>query len=372
MSQFFNRNVTFLLLSFFFAYFLLFNCSYASRLKDIADIEGVRVNQLVGYGIVVGLNGTGDGNNSQFTTKSLSNMLENLGIRIDPINIQVKNVAAVLVTANLPPFSRPGSRIDVTLSSLGDAKSLVGGTLLFTPLKGADNNVYAIAQGPISVGGFSIEGEGDSAQKNHPTVGVISQGATVERAISFDLFKSDFINVVLREPDFTTMSKLVNSVNRAFGTNIAQAVSASTLRVGLSSQIEDAVSFVAFLEQVEIEQDIIARVVVNEKSGTVVIGDAVRVSRVALAHGNLSIAIKADNQISQPNPLSPQGETAGVTNSDINVAEEEKRLSLLGGEVTLGDVVEALNALGATPRDLISIFMALKKSGALQAEIIIM
>jgi flagellar P-ring protein FlgI len=372
MSRIFNKNVNLLLLGFLISYFSVVSYCFASRLKDIADIEGVRGNQLVGYGIVVGLNGTGDGNNSQFTTKSLSNMLENLGIRLDPANIQVKNVAAVLVTANLPPFSRPGSKIGVTLSSLGDAKSLVGGTLLLTPLKGADNNVYALAQGAVSVGGFSIEGDGDSAQKNHPTVGIISEGATVERAISFDLFKSDFLNIVLREPDFTTMSKLANSVNRAFGAEIAKAENSSTLRVGLNREIKDPVSFVAFLEQIEIEQDSIARVVVNERSGTVVIGDAVRVSRVALAHGNLSIAIRADTQVSQPNPLSPQGETAEVNNSDINVAEEDQRLSLIGGEVTLGDVVEALNALGATPRDLISIFMALKKSGALQAELIIM
>jgi flagellar P-ring protein FlgI len=347
------------------------NQAYATRLKDIADIEGVRGNQLLGYGVVVGLNGTGDGNKIDFTVKSLSNLLENMGIRVNPQDLKVKNVAAVLVTAELPPFSRPGTKIDVTLSSLGDAKSLLGGTLLFTPLRGADGNVYAVAQGAISVGGFSIAGEGDSAQKNHPTVGTISQGAIVERHIPFDLFQSEHLRVVLRQPDFTTMTRVITKINSELGIGMARALDSASLEVPLAKD-KELISFVSRLEQIEVEEDIDARVVVNERSGTVVIGDNVRISKIALAHGNLSIAIRSDTQISQPNALSPQGETQAVTNTDVDVAEDVKRLSVLGGEVTLADVVEALNSLGATPRDLISIFLALKKSGALHAELIIM
>jgi flagellar P-ring protein precursor FlgI len=344
----------------------------ATRIKDIADVEGVRGNQLLGYGVVVGLNGTGDGNNVEFTTKSLSNMLENMGIRVDPQKINVKNVAAVLVTADLPPFVRPGSRIDVNLSSIGDAKSLAGGTLLFTPLRGADGNVYAVAQGPISVGGFSIAGDTDAAIKNHPTVGVISEGAIVERKIPFDLFRSEQIRIVLRSPDFTTMTRMVRSINAEFGREVAFPLDSASVEIPLTTELrKNAVSFVSRLEQVQVVQDLGAKVVVNERSGTVVIGESVRVSTVALAHGNLSIAIKTDNQVSQPGALAG-GETTTITNTDIDVSEDVKRLSIVGGEVTLGEVVSALNALGATPRDLVSIFTALKRAGALHAELVIM
>jgi flagellar P-ring protein precursor FlgI len=345
----------------------------ATRIKDIADVEGVRGNQLLGYGIVIGLNGTGDGNNVEFTTKSLSNMLENMGIRVDPAKINVKNVAAVLVTAELPAFVRPGAKIDVTLSSMGDAKSLSGGTLIFTPLRGADGNVYAVAQGPISVGGFSIVGDTDSATKNHPTVGVISEGAVVERKIPFDLFRSEQIRIVLRSPDFTTMTRMVQSINAEFGLPLAHSLDSASLEIPLSDQLKtNPVEFLARLEQVQVIQDLGAKVVVSERSGTVVIGEAVRVSTVALAHGNLSISIKTDNQVSQPGALSPGGQTAAISNTDVDVSEDVKRLSIVSGEVTLGEVVSALNALGATPRDLVSIFTALKRSGALHAELIIM
>jgi len=342
-----------------------------ARLKDIADIEGVRGNQLLGYGLVVGLNGTGDGK-LDFTQKSISNMLEKMGIRVNPVDIKVKNVAAVMVTATLPPFSRPGSKIDVAVSSMGDAKSLQGGTLLLTTLKGADGNTYAVAQGQTNLGGFSVSDGGDSAQKNHPTVAVIPQGAIVERAIPFDLFQSRKIRVVLREPDFTTMTQVVHSINARLGKPVALAMDSASVEVLIDQdQQTDPIKIVSMLEQVKIDQDLGAKVVVNERTGTIVMGSHVTISKVALAHGNLNIAIRSETDVSQPNALAA-GNTAEVTNTDITVGEDVEALQIVGGEVTLGDVVKALNALGATPRDLISIFSALKAAGALNAELIIM
>ncbi len=347
--------------------------AWAARLKDIADVEGVRGNQLIGYGLVVGLNGTGDGNSVEFTTKSISNMLEKMGIKVNPEDIKVKNVAAVMVTATLPAFIRPGSRLDITLSSIGDAKSLQGGTLLFTPLKGADGNVYAIAQGEVTIGGFSVAGGGDTAQKNHPTVGTIASGAIVERAIPFDLFQSQRVRIVLRQPDFTTMTRVVGEINRHFHRPIAVAIDAASVEVPLVAELtRDPIGAVAQLERLEVEPDIGARVVVNERSGTIVMGENVRIGKVALAHGNLNISIRSETQVSQPQALSETGQTAVVTNADVSVGEEDKSLGVVGGEITLGQLVSALNSLGATPRDLISIFQALKRAGALQAELEIM
>jgi flagellar P-ring protein FlgI len=344
----------------------------AARLKDIADVEGVRANQLIGYGLVVGLNGTGDGK-VDFTVKSISNMLESMGIRVPAEQVKVKNVAAVMITADLPPFVRPGSKIDVAISSVGDAKSLQGGTLLFSPLKGADGNVYAVAQGMVNLGGFAVEEGGDSAKKNHPTVATIPQGAIVERSIPFDLFQSKRVRIVLRQPDFTTMTKLVDAINDTMGRPAATAIDSAAVEVPLFPEhIKDPVSLMARLEQVEVDQDIGARVVVNERTGTIIMGEHVTISRVALAHGNLNISIRSETQVSQPNPLAQGGTTTVITNGDVNVGEEVKALAIVGGQVTLGDVVKALNTLGATPRDLISIFTALKRAGALQAELVIM
>jgi flagellar P-ring protein precursor FlgI len=344
----------------------------AARLKDIADVEGVRGNQLLGYGLVVGLNGTGDGRMTDFTPKSISNMLEKMGIRVDPVAVRVKNVAAVMVTAELPPFARPGSKIDITLSSLGDAKSLQGGMLLFTPLKGADGNTYAVAQGPVDLGGFSVSQGGDSAQKNHPTVGTLPQGALVERSIPFDLFQSKKVRIVLRKPDFTTMTRVVTALNNRMGKPAAVAIDSAAVEVPLDARGQfDPVALVASLEQVEVEQDVGARVIVNERTGTIIMGEKVTISRVALAHGNLNITIRQENDVSQPNALAA-GQTAAVTNTDVSVGEDIKALQLVGGEVTLGDVVQALNSLGATPRDLIAIFTAMKAAGALNAELVVM
>ncbi len=342
-----------------------------ARLKDIADVEGVRGNQLLGYGIVVGLNGTGDGK-VDFTLKSMSNMLEKMGIRTDPILIKVKNVASVMVTSELPPFARPGSKVNITISSMGDAKSLQGGILLITPLKGADGNTYAVAQGPIDLGGFAVSEGGDSAQKNHPTVGTIPQGASVERAIPFDLFQSNKIRIVLRTPDFTTMTRVVAALNRRIGKPAAVAIDSAAVEVPIDVEARgNPVGLIAALEQVEIEQDLGARIIVNERTGTIIMGEKVTINKVALAHGNLNISIRTENEIVQPNALAG-GQTAEVSNVDINVGEEVQSLRIVGGEVTLGDLVKALNAIGATPRDLIAIFTALKAAGALNAELVVM
>lgn len=342
-----------------------------ARLKDIADVEGVRGNQLLGYGIVVGLNGTGDGK-IDFTLKSMSNMLEKMGIRTDPILIKVKNVASVMVTSELPPFARPGSKVNITVSSMGDAKSLQGGILLITPLKGADGNTYAVAQGPIDLGGFAVSEGGDSAQKNHPTVGTIPQGALVERAIPFDLFQSNKIRIVLRSPDFTTMTRVVAALNRRIGKPAAVAIDSAAVEVPIDPEARgNPVGLIAALEQVEIEQDLGARIIVNERTGTIIMGEKVTINKVALAHGNLNISIRTENQVVQPNALAG-GQTAEVSNVDINVGEEVQSLRIVGGEVTLGDLVKALNAIGATPRDLIAIFTALKAAGALNAELVVM
>lgn len=349
------------------------SAAHAARLKDIADIEGVRGNQLFGFGLVVGLNGTGDSNSVDFTTKSISNMLEKSGIRVDSDKVKVKNVAAVMVTATLPAFVRPGSRIDVTLSSLGDSKSLQGGNLIFAPLKGADGNVYAVAQGAVNVGGFSIAGGGDQAVKNHPTVGVIPAGATVERAIPFDLFQSKRVKITLREADFTTITRVVSAVNTTLGRPLAAAVDGGSVEVLFPPDfMKDPIRVMSELELIDVERDVGARVVVNEKTGTIIMGDTVTIGKVALAHGNLNIAIRSETSVSQPGAVAGGGTTAVVTNTDVNVGEEVKRLQIVGGQVTLGELVNALNALGASPRDLISIFQALKRAGALNAELIVM
>ena len=347
--------------------------AFCARLKDIATIEGVRGNDLFGYGIVIGLNGTGDGGSVDFTGKSVSNLLEKMGLKVDPKDIKVKNVAAVVVTAKLPPFARAGSKIDVTLSSIGDAKSIQGGTLLFTPLKASDGNVYAVAQGPITVGGFSVEASSDSAVKNHPTVGQIAEGATVEKMIPFDLFQSKRVRIVLKEPDFTTVTHIVDALNEELGGSIASAIDGATVQIPLVGELKnDPIGMIAKLEHIDVTQDSAAKVIVNEKTGTIVMGENVKIGKVALAHGNLNIVIRSDTQVSQPEAFSEVGNTEVVTNSDVTVGEENVGLNLIGGELSLGELVKALNALGATPRDLISIFSALKRAGALHADLVIM
>lgn len=344
----------------------------AARLKDIADVEGVRGNDLIGYGIVVGLQGTGDKTGTLFTSQSTANLLERLGVRVNPQDLKLANVAAVVATAKLPTFSRPGSRIDVLLSSIGDAKSLQGGTLLLTPLRGPDGKVYAVGQGPISIGGFVVESGDDKAQKNHPTVGSISLGAVVERAIPFDLFASGQIRIVLRDPDFITASRVQSAIGELIGTDRVRAVDSASVVIPLDEKLaQSPIDLLARLQEIEVEPDLPARVVVNERTGTIIMGEHVRVSTVALAHGNLNITIKAETQVSQPNALA-EGETAVVQNQDVNVGEESGQLTVLKQAVSLGEVVKALNGLGTSPRDLIAIFQALERAGALQADLVVM
>ncbi len=346
------------------------------RLKDIAKIEGVRGNQLIGYGLVVGLNGTGDGGSSFFTVKSVANMLEVFGVKVDPKQVKVKNSAAVMVTADLPPFAGVGTTLDVVVSSIGDAKSLQGGTLILTPLKGPDGQVYAVAQGPLTIGGYSYQtAAGDSITQNHPTVGYISNGAIVERAVNFDITQRRAIRIYLRQPDFTTANYVQKLINDLLGKDVAVAFDSGTIDVDLVkagvSGRQEFVELVSQLENLKVEVGKAAVVVINERTGTVIVTDQVKVSKVALAHGNISVVVKSTTSVSQPNPLG-EGETQVIENTELSTLEEKRGLNEIGGEANLTDLVRGLNALGVTPRDLISIFNALKKAGALNAELVIM
>ena len=343
----------------------------AVRIKDIAMIEGVRRNQLVGYGLIVGLDGSGDGKNASFTIQSMSSMLEKMGVTVGANDIDVDNVAAVMVTAELPPFVRTGSRLDVMVSSIGDASSLYGGTLLFTPLRGADGRVYAVAQGPVSIGGFSAGGSGAKIQKNFPTVGRVVGGAVIEREVASDFCKDGSLTLSLREPDFTTVSRVAEAINGVLGGG-ATAPDAGTVRVRVPERYQgDIVRLVSRIEGLEVTPDSIATVVVNERTGTVVMGQEVRISTIAIAHGNLSIEVKERADVSQPPPFS-DGETVVVPETEVEVKEGNSKLFLLQSGVAIGEVVRALNALGVSPRDLITIFQSLRASGALKARLEVM
>ena len=344
--------------------------SGAVRIKDIVDINGVRENQLVGYGLVVGLDGTGDGKKSLFTVQSMASMLEKMGITINPGEIAVSNVAAVMVTAKLPPFARTGNRIDALVSSIGDAKNLQGGTLLMTPLKAANGQVFAVAQGPVNTGGFSTAGAGGSVQKNFPTVGRVIEGALVEREIDLGLNSRRNLTLSIREPDFTTATRVTDAINALFYDRIADAEDAGTIQIKVPmAYLGNIVELVSMIEKLEVRPDLNARVVINERTGTVVMGENVRISTVAIAHGNLSIVIKESPQVSQPAPFAQGGQTVVTPNTDIAVQEDTNQLVLLPAGASIGDVVGALNALGVSPRDLIAIFQAIKAAGALQAEL---
>lgn len=344
--------------------------SFASRIKDLADIEGVRNNQLVGYGLVVGLNGTGDSASTEFTIQSLVNMMERLGMRIDRDSVKVDNVAAVMVTANLPPFAKAGSGIDVLVSSIGDADSLVGGTLLMTPLKGPDGNVYAVAQGALAVGALSFGGKAAKVQKNHPTVGRIPGGGIVEREVAFELPQNNALNYRLRTADFTTVTRMAGVINQYFGRTLARPVDSGSLQIIVADEFSDSlVEFIARVEHLEVQPDMAAKIIVNERSGTIVMGENVRLSTVAVSHGNLNLVISESALVSQPSPFSRGGDTAVVPDSDVTVSEDKGNLVVLPMGVSIGDVARALNAIGATPRDLIAIFQAIKAAGALHAEL---
>jgi len=343
----------------------------AARIKDIANIRGVRQNQLFGYGLVVGLDGSGDGNKSIFTVQSLASMLEKMGVTIDPDDLKVKNVAAVMITANLPPFARTGSRIDVLVSSIGDAKNLQGGTLLLTPLKAADGNVYAVAQGPVSTGGFSYgKGSGTGVQKNFPTVGRIVGGALIEREIAHNFNAREVLTLALHAPDFTTATRVARAINSAFGDAMASAPDAGTIKVKVPDLYRGrSVELVALIENLGVTPDNVSKIIINERTGTVIMGENVRIATIAIAHGNLSIQVNKRDNVSQPLPFSRGGQTVVTSDREMIVEEGSNPLFLVESGVSIGEVVRALNALGVSPRDLIAIFQALKAAGALQAKL---
>ena len=343
----------------------------SARIKDVVDVEGVRDNMLIGYGLVVGLNGTGDSlNNSPFTEQSLVGMLERMGVNTRGTNLRTKNVAAVMVTATLPPYSAQGTRIDVTVSAMGDSKSLLGGTLLVTPLLGADGEVYAVAQGPIAVSGFSAQGQGASVTRGVPTSGRIASGAIVEREIQFSLAELPVLRLSLRNPDFTTAQRVATAINMQLRGNRAQATDPSSVLLTVpEARRGDIVGLITEIEQLRITPDQVARVVVDEKSGVIVMGENVRIATVAIAQGNLTIRVTETPQVSQPGPFS-QGQTAVVPRTDIQVDDQSNnRLAVMNAGVTLQELVQSLNALGVGPRDMISILQSIKAAGALQAEI---
>lgn len=373
----------------------------AARVKDIADVAGVRENALVGYGLVIGLSGTGDKTGTLFTVQSLTSMLTRMGITADSTKVKVKNVAAVMVTAKLPPFAKPGAGIDVTISSMGDATTLQGGTLLLTPLKGPDQVVYAVAQGEVSVGGFVGGGEKDTVQKNHPTVARIAGGGIVERTVPTSFADKESITFMLRDPDFTTAIRLADAINveieelekaeaelvggksadqeEPFLEDLApispllfpaQASDSSTVTVAVPAIYKGRiVEFLSRLESLDIETDTEARVVVNERAGTIVIGSKVRISEVAVAHGNLTIQVKTEEQVSQPGALASVGQTTTTEKQETTIKEDPAKILVLRAGPTIGTLVTALNAIGVTPRDLIAILQAIKAAGALEAKL---
>ncbi|WP_298364686.1 flagellar basal body P-ring protein FlgI [Azospirillum sp.] len=343
----------------------------SARIKDVVDVEGVRDNMLIGYGLVVGLNGTGDSlNNSPFTEQSLTGMLERMGVNTRGTNMRTKNVAAVMVTGTLQAYAAQGTRIDVTVSAMGDSKSLLGGTLLVTPLMGADGEVYAVAQGPIAVSGFSAQGQGASVTRGVPTAGRISSGAIVEREIQFSLAELPVLRLSLRNPDFTTAQRVATAINIQLRGNRAQATDPSSVLLTVpEARRGDVVGLITEIEQLRVTPDQVARVVVDEKSGVIVMGENVRISTVAIAQGNLTIRITETPQVSQPGPFS-QGQTTVVPRTDIQVDEQSNnRLAVMNSGVTLQELVQSLNALGVGPRDMIAILQSIKAAGALQAEI---
>lgn len=347
--------------------------SAGSRILDIARIQGVRENQLVGYGLVVGLTGTGDKSATGFTLRSMSSLLEAMGVTIRPDEMSVKNVAAVIVTATLPPFAREGSRIDVVVSSLGDAKSLKGGILVQTPLRGADGKVYAVSQGPLSLGGFAAEGPGGTREStNHLTVARIPNGGIVERELPVVFEESGRFEITLKQPNFTTARRVVDAITSALGPGTAGALDASTVVVESPDWTRDGiVRFLARVGELTVVPSVPARVVFNERTGTIVAGGEVVIHPVAISHGNLDIRVSATTGVSQPAPFS-EGVTTIVQESGIGVRSGGGQFTVLSEGTTLSEIARALNAMGVTSRDMIAIFQAIKEAGALQAELVVL
>lgn len=344
----------------------------ASRIKDIADIEGIRENQLIGYGLVVGLNGTGDTlRNSPFTLQSLTAMLERLGVNTRNSELKTENVAAVMVTANLPAFAPQGTRIDVTVSAMGDAESLQGGTLLVTPLMGADGEVYTVAQGPVAIGGYSAGGDAATVTRGVPTNGRISNGAIVERELQFEMADLSTLRLALRNPDLTTARRISSAINAFLGRDAAVAQNPTTVALSVPSDYQgSAVDLLTDIEQLRVEPDAPARVVIDEASGVIVMGRDVRVSQVAIAQGNLTISVTESPQVSQPGPFANVGNTEVVPRTQVAIEDgADQKLAVLDGSVSLQVLVDGLNALGVSPRDMITILQSIKAAGALQAEI---
>lgn len=347
----------------------------ASRIKDIVSIENVRDNQLIGYGLVVGLKGTGDSlRNAPFTQQSLAAMLERLGVNIRNVNLNTKNVAAVSVTATLPAFARKGSRFDIQVSALGDAESLQGGTLLVTPMLGLDGDIYGVGQGQVAVGGFAARGQAETIERGVSSSGRIANGAIVEREVAFDFAGQPSINLALKNPDFTTAQRIASAINGAKGAGTANVLDPTTVKLNLpQGYTGNIISMMTEVEQLPIAVDQAARVIINESSGVIVMGADVKVSRVAIAQGNLTIRISESPQVSQPNAFSNTGNTQVVPRTNVQVDNSDsKRLAVLQGGVSLQDLVNGLNALGVGPRDMISILQALKSAGALQADLQVM
>ena len=345
--------------------------AHAERIKDLAAVQGVRVNQLVGYGLVVGLDGTGDQTTqTPFTTQSIAAMLAQMGVNLPPgVNMQLKNVAAVMVTADLQPFSQPGQALDVTVSSIGNAKSLRGGTLVMTPLKGADGQIYAMAQGNMVVGGAGAAANGSQVQINHLSVGRIPAGATVERSVAAALGESGSINLELRQSDFTTAGRVVDAVNARFGQDTARALNGRVIQVKTPVGESERVAFLGAIESLDVSPaQARALVIINARTGSVVMNRSVTLDPSAVSHGNLSVVISTEPVISQPAPFS-KGQTVVAGRSQIEIRQQPGEVMLLKGSASLADVVKALNSIGATPQDLLAILQALKASGALRAEL---
>lgn len=343
------------------------------KLKDIVEVEGVRGNDLVGYGLVVGLDGTGDGlRNNPYTAEALSSLLERLGMNVQGEDFRPQNIAAVIVTATLPPFARAGSQIDVTVSAIGDAQNLTGGMLVMTPLNAADGKIYAVAQGPVLVSGFAADGDAGSITEGVPTSGTIPNGARVERELGFDFDSLDTLTLTLRAPDFTTAARVENVINRSIGQPIAAMRDSAAIDVRLDDRFSSPAHMLSAIENYEITPAQKARVVVDQRSGTIVLGSEVRISSVAVAQGNLSIRIRELPGVVQPNPFSRNGETVVVPRTDISVDEgQDQQVALLEENITLADLVDGLNALGVGPREMIDILKSIKSAGALHAELVV-
>ncbi len=337
------------------------------RIKDLAQLQGVRDNQLFGYGLVVGLNGTGDDQQVLFTAQSLSGMLGRLGVRINPKDMRFRDVAAVMVTTTLPTFSRPGTHLDVAVSAMGDTRSLEGGVLLVTPLAGADGAVYAVAQGAVQVGGFQVSAAGSSLRKNQPNSGIVPEGAIVERAVTPDLGAGPLM-LELKVPDFTTASRIALAINKALGDGSAKATDPASVEVTSKDPKVSPVEVMQKIERLEVEADSLARVAISERTGTIVAGENVRLRPVMVAHGGLQISVVAHNFISQPAPFS-LGQTRVGSNADITATEQNNAAIALPSTTTVTDLAKAMNALGANPRDLVEILQAMKAAGALDAEL---